>query len=574
MEPSATGIARACVGLLLAAQAGLLVWSSSQHSPSLDEVGHMAAGLSRWYFGRFDIYCVNPPLTSTVATLPVFLSNPRTDWEGWGLDIRPEWHIGMRFIEANGPKAFWYFTLARWGCVPLILLGGYFCYRWSTELWGRASGFTALLLWTFSPTVLGNGAMITADTAAASMGVVAHYAFWHWLKGPSWRTAFFAGLALGLAELTKSTWIILFGLWPALWFAWKLLMRRAGSPKVGNQIGQLLFILLFGLYVLNAGYGFTGTLQRLDRYSFHSNALSGRTSATQFTGNRFTGTSLGAVPVPLPSDYVCGIDLQKADFERKMWSYLRGEYRLGGWWYYYLYALAIKEPLGTLALALLATGLAWRSGDYRATWGDELTLILPGVAVFTLVSSQTGFNRYYRYVLPALPYLYIAVSRVGRTWTLRRWPQSCLAGLALTWSVASSLAVFPHSMSYFNELVGGPRGGHYHLIDANIDWGQDVFYLRRWAEKHPEARPLYVYTTGPLAPKQAGIPGVEPPQDRPPGWYAIGIHELHDLNSAYQDFLKRRPDTMVGYTIYIYHLTGEDVRSKSTSALGDDHKEP
>ncbi len=193
----ATGVAGVCVGLLLAIQAAMLAWSSSRHSPSIDEVAHMAAGMSRWYFGRFDIYRVNPPLPSTVATLPVFLSNPRTNWEGWGIDIRPEWHIGMRFMEENGPKAFWYFTLARWGCIPLILLGGYFCYRWATELWGRASGFVALLLWTFSPTVLGNGAMITPDTTAASMGVVAHYAFWRWLKRHPGGARFSRGLLSG-----------------------------------------------------------------------------------------------------------------------------------------------------------------------------------------------------------------------------------------------------------------------------------------------------------------------------------------------------------------------------------------
>ncbi len=351
-------------------------------------------------------------------------------------------------------------------------------------------------------------------------------------------------------------------------------MRHAVSPKAWrHQLGKLVLILLTGLYVLNAGYGFTGTFQRLDRYTFHSTALSGRTSRGQVTGNRFAGTLLGAIPVPLPSDYVRGIDLQKSDFERKMWSYLRGEYRLGGWWYYYLYALAIKEPLGTLALGLLAAGLAWRARDYRATWADELTLILPCVAVFTLVSSQTGFNRYYRYVLPALPYFYIAVSRVGRAFTLRRWPQSCVAGLALGWAVASSVVLFPHSMSYFNELAGGPVGGHHHLIDANIDWGQDVFYLKKWADEHPEARPLYVYTAGPLGPEDVGIPGTEPPKDRPPGWYAIGVHEMHDIGGTYQDFLKRRPNSMVAYTIYIYHLTGEDV-PMPTSASRDDHKKP
>lgn len=60
------------------------------------------------------------------------------------------------------------------------------------------------------------------------------------------------------------------------------------------------------------------------------------------------------MPVPLPKSYVTGIDLQKSDFERKMPSHLGGEWRMGGWWYYYLYALAIKVPLGAWMLVLLA----------------------------------------------------------------------------------------------------------------------------------------------------------------------------------------------------------------------------
>ena len=74
------------------------------------------------------------------------------------------------------------------------------------------------------------------------------------------------------------------------------------------------------------------------------------------TGNRFAGTWLGKIPVPLPADFVQGIDTQRYDFKRGLPSYLRGQWADHGWWYYYLYALAIKEPLGTWCLAALAIG--------------------------------------------------------------------------------------------------------------------------------------------------------------------------------------------------------------------------
>jgi hypothetical protein len=56
-----------CACLLLAIQAGLLAWSATRHSPSVDEMGHLAAGVSHWELGRFDLYRVNPPLRPAAA---------------------------------------------------------------------------------------------------------------------------------------------------------------------------------------------------------------------------------------------------------------------------------------------------------------------------------------------------------------------------------------------------------------------------------------------------------------------------------------------------------------------------
>jgi hypothetical protein len=53
----------------------------------------------------------------------------------------------------------------------------------------------------------------------------------------------------------------------------------------------------------------------------------------------------------------------------------------------------------------------------------------------------------------------------------------------LTWTVTSSLSVYPHSLSYFNELAGGPKCGPRHLLNSNIDWGQDLFYVGKWRRR-------------------------------------------------------------------------------------------
>lgn len=140
----------------------------------------------------------------------------------------------------------------------------------------------------------------------------------------------------------------------------------------------------------------------MGRYEFHSRLLGGPEGGW----NRLRGPALAAVPVPLPYDYVVGIDTQRIDFEGRLRSYLRGEWRGHGWWYWYLYALAVKTPLGVLILG---------AGALVATAGrptiDGLTIWLPALTLLALVSSQTGLTMNFRYLLPAVPFAVIGIAR-------------------------------------------------------------------------------------------------------------------------------------------------------------------
>lgn len=570
--------------VLLSVQGALVAWVGVRTSPTCDEVGHLPAGMYVWHFGRFDVYRVNPPLVRSLAALPVVLLNPRTEWRAYqsGHNGRPEWQMGKELIRVNddsGHPWFWYFVVARWAVIPLSLVGGYICYRWASELYGHASGLLALVLWCSSPNVLGWASTICPDAATAALGVAACYVFWRWLQRPTWPRALASGVMLGIVELTKFTWIILIPLWPVLWIAWQLGNRedrcrtaeqsQAGVERratLGRESQQMATILLVGLYIINTGYGFEGSFQRLDEFTFLSRTLAEEDSMADggTGGNRFADTWLGIVPVPLPMNFVGGIDLQKLDFEEGKPSYLRGEWKHGGWWYYYLYAAIVKIPLGTWALGLLALGLTigslgrsngstsdipaeGRGKGYPAGWKNELVLLLPAVVVLVLVSSQTGFSHHFRYVLPCFPFVFIWISKVGRSITLRHWSVA-----AILWSVGSSLYYFPHSMSYFNELVGGPTGGHYHLINSSVDWGQDLWYLRRWLDEHPEARTLHMGYMGFVHPRRFGIE-YEPPPPGPrpgmryteadadlgqlgprPGWYAMSIHRIHSVTTNFR----------------------------------------
>ncbi len=67
-------------GVLLTIHIGLLAYSAWAHSPTFNEPAHLAAGMSHWQFGRFELYRVNPPLVRMLAALPVLAAGAKTDW--------------------------------------------------------------------------------------------------------------------------------------------------------------------------------------------------------------------------------------------------------------------------------------------------------------------------------------------------------------------------------------------------------------------------------------------------------------------------------------------------------------
>jgi hypothetical protein len=446
------------VAVLLVIHGALVGYSATMHSPTLNEPGHLVAGLVQWRFGRFEVYRVNPPLVHYAAALPVMLVGYHPNWASYSYEstgARSEIVMGEDFIRANGERSAWLITVARWGCLPFTLAGGLFCFFWSRELWGSSTaGLISLFVWCFEPFLMAHAELITTDCAATSIGIGASFFFWRWLKHPSWRRALATGAALGLAQLTKTTWIVLFGLWPALWLFW-IGTRRGTTPAPYDRSStvtaatQLAVLLVFGVYVLNLGYFFDGTLTKLGDYTFTSRSLSGAVREGA-AGNRFAGTWLGKVPVPLPRNYVLGIDLQKKDFENydSPWSFLLGEWKDGGWWYYYLYGLSAKTTLGLQALVglgvltvlvrgrrnpnwhqavsptageaesrptveseSLGRGARLRSGNIG--FRDLVILAAPGVTVLTLVSSQLRFNQHVRYALPALGFAIVFTGSVA-----------------------------------------------------------------------------------------------------------------------------------------------------------------
>lgn len=573
------------VVLVLVLHVALLSWKAWHDSPTICETAHLPAGLHHWRTGRYDLYRVNPPLVRMIAAIPVSLADPATDWSRYDRHpfMRSERVVGWDFLKANGSRSLFLFALARTACVPFSVLGGAVCFAWARGLYGWVSGLVALCLWCFSPYLLGHACLITPDAHASAMGLAACFTFWHWLNYPTIGRAFCAGSVLGLAELTKFTLLPFLPLWPLMWIVHRWSNRHSAPDRNWRQESAMLaLILLLSVLVVNLAYGFEGSFQRLGQYHFQTAFLTGTESRQALSlggGNRFAGSPLGLLPLPFPSNFVQGIDSQKLDFDRKMDSYLHGEWKTGGWWYFYIYAMAVKLPLGTWCLVLSALAVTCFGHGYNAAWRDEMIVLAPALLLLVCVSSQTGFSIHSRYLMPVMPFVFIWTSKIARVFqmrqcTPRRRALATVTAAALTWSVGSSLWIYPHSLSYFNELAGGPKNGGKHLLSSNIDWGQDLLYLKAWLEMHPYVTLDGLAYSGSHPATMAGMPHTPAPPSGTssdyrsaasgrsanlhgprPGWYAVSVNCLYDRTCQHRYFLEFEPVGSAGYSIYIYHVT-------------------
>ncbi|MEW4487643.1 glycosyltransferase family 39 protein [Thalassoglobus sp. JC818] len=547
---------------LMVVHTGLVAWASWRYSPTQDEIGHLAAGLGVWKFQDFSLYRVNPPLVRTIAAAPLLFVDHEEDWSEYhpGATIRQEFDLGQRLFVANGTNSLWMLSLARWSCLPLTLIGLLICWQWGREIAGEPAGLVAASFWCFSPNIIGHGALITSDIAGASCGLLAAWQFSRWLERPSWRHAFLAGLSLGLALLSKLSWVVFFPIWPMLWVSSRVLTQSPRDLK--KEVLQFILIMGTGINLLNLGYLFDGTGTPIGELGFYSTPLVGQKllPGENLPQNRFRATIFENIPSPFPREFLLGLDAQKSDFEWGATNYFLGETKVAdGWLLYYVTGLFLKVPLVLWVLFAWNLRSGLNDSALRKKQARLLPLIVPAVAILTLASLQPNLNSHIRYVYPVLPCLFLVAALGTAKWF--RFTLFCLALFSI-----SSLSVYPYSLSYFNYSIGGPSHGHKYLIDSNLDWGQDMIAVREWIAENPDSQPVRIKWRGFLPLEVLGIDAelAKTGEDRS-GTLILSLHELQRLDSGFQKFQRERPIGRVGYSFNIYHVNSNN-RSRNSTA--------
>ncbi|HZE87924.1 MAG TPA: hypothetical protein VE404_00180, partial [Verrucomicrobiae bacterium] len=284
----------------------------------------------------------------------------------------------------------------------------------------------------------------------------------------------------------------------------------------------------------------------------------------------------------LPEAYLFGLSYARMKSLQRA-SFLNGDLSSRGFRSYLPWAFLLKTPLLTLALLAGAALLALARRSSRR--GDLAFLVVP-VAVYFLASLASNLNIGHRHLLPIYPFLFVLCGLLGREWAaLARVPAAATAALVLSGIALGGFVVFappwspevvyPHYLAYFNELAGGPRDGYRHLVDSNLDWGQDLKGLHEWAVRHgiDANNPLYLCYFGMADPRFYGIPHVNlpggyplAPQARvealPPGAFLAvsatnlqGVYFSPPVRDTWRSILAHSTlvDT-IGYSIFVYRI--------------------
>jgi hypothetical protein len=162
--------------------------------------------------------------------------------------------------------------------------------------------------------------------------------------------------------------------------------------------------------------------------------------------------------------------------------------------------------------------------------------------------------------LPVYPFLAILAAslfaeyRRGGRW---RGGARAVAFVLLAGHVAQSARAHPDYIAYFNEIAAGREMEF--LADSNLDWGQDMKRLARYAEEH-DAYPLHVADIAMGWRINFWLPRAKQfvPPERPIGWIAISVNHLAGIerfnDGDYRWLLDYTPRAKVGKSFWLYYI--------------------
>jgi 4-amino-4-deoxy-L-arabinose transferase-like glycosyltransferase len=488
-------------------------WSDA---PTFDEPVYVASGLAGILHHDVSLNDEHPPLPKLLAALPVLFVHPVIPPDGnWDHNNERAYSATFAAAQLRTGKLRSVTMASR--VVPLLeaVALAFVLRAIGRDLFGRAAGALAGLLWLLSPFVLGLGHLDSMDIAFSLAVGCWSWALLRWTRRPGVGAAAIVGLASGVAVLSDVTGLLLAGLAGVAiaGIGW----RR--SPRAG--ITEALTALVVAW-------------------------------ATVWVVYAMVDVHVLAVPtVILPSPYLHGLSYLAHNDTIPGPGYLLGVAWTGGRWWYWPGSLVVKTVPTTLAFLVLGPlGLLVVSRSAR--WRAALVLVLPSVllAGFTLFTPRDiGL----RYLLPVIALWLVVASSVVTVARQRIAGTALVAAVVAVAGLVTALS-FPASLAW----VSPPFGPAYRVTtNSDVDWGQGLYQLQRWARgKH-----AWVGYFGPRGIGVADVPGARPLVGAVParitGWVAVSATDLTSASFRQLAWLRGYCSVgQLGGSIVLYRFHG------------------
>jgi 4-amino-4-deoxy-L-arabinose transferase-like glycosyltransferase len=535
-------IALIVVSSLLAAS----TWRVYGHT--WDEPEHLAAGLELLDRGKYEFDTEHPPLARLAIALGPYLAGSHSfgtkppDGTQEGLDILYEGGHYDRTL-----------MLARLGALPFLTVLLLAMWLWARRVAAsNAEALLAVLLLASVPPILGHAALAALDIPAAATTLLALYMLQKWLSSGLLRDAILFGLATGAAVATKLSAVPFSALAMLVLLLSREFLLAAPAPASPlRRYSGLPLILLGCLVPIVLAYGWRSIeITALPpRFAWMLDYL--------FPGGSAAHPKAYAVigDLRLPEacwDLADGVVGLEAHNNTGHLSYLFGQLKIGGWWYFYLVALAVKTPIPLLITGLPGLYLLARDGWHqKRSWLMAPVLLFLTILIFSSLFSRINIG--IRHVLILYPFLALggayALRQLWHSWAI---PGKALSIVLVGWQVSALFTAYPDYFPYFNEAVRHPA---HVLVDSDLDWGQDLRRLeRRLAELKVPNIELAYQGTADLS-KEALPPFHRlPPRQPATGWIAITALTREHESAGYAWLGAYRPVERVGKTIDLYFI--------------------
>ena len=586
ISPRAAGFVLALICLV---SFGLMLFASRTDSAIDDELAHIPAGYGYVHNLDYRLNPEHPPLVKALAMLPVLFLNPNFPTDAtsvWQTEINGEWDQGYQFLYNTGNNANEIIQTARIMPIILTILALLLVYFFAKRLMGPWWALLPAFLFGLSPTMLAHGHYVTTDVGAAFGILLATYFFTRLIESPSTKNIWLAGIAFGIAQLTKFSTPFLVPLFVfvlfALWIRDMFLKSRREMLAAGwRYLKILIFILLIGYlcivypiyFLFTANYPIAKQIS--DTTSILASFANGPTPAGQMChGMRCLADLdiwMSKSPVLRPfAQYTLGVLMVLQRVGAGNTIYFMGRVVGSGGWIYFPLLFLLKEPLPTILIVATALILAlwWMWKKARASHGRVLGNISDYISVnfaeFTMASFVVLYGGYavhsslnlgVRYLIPIIPFIFILSAGVWKKWVMHfdlsraattfdmaaAMAKSVAVSLVkysilvilLAWLFCETLFAAPYFLSYFNEIGGGVANGYHYATDSNYDWGQDLLRLQAWVSAHPEVDKIAVDYFGGGNPKYyLGAKEIDwssskgDPTDQNIHWLAVSVNTL------------------------------------------------